>query len=74
MKTHLEALRRARRVTFIACGTSYYSALAARSLVEELGELPVTLELASDFLDRKTPVFRDDICVFISQSGETAGL
>jgi glucosamine--fructose-6-phosphate aminotransferase (isomerizing) len=30
------------------------------------------VDLASDFLDRKTPVFRDDVCFFISQSGETA--
>ncbi len=30
------------------------------------------VELASDFLDRRTPVFRDDVCIFISQSGETA--
>lgn len=30
------------------------------------------VELASDLLDRKTPIFRDDVCVFISQSGETA--
>jgi glucosamine--fructose-6-phosphate aminotransferase (isomerizing) len=41
-------------------------------LVEELTELPVILELASDFLDRETPIFRDDVCFFISQSGETA--
>jgi len=30
------------------------------------------IELASDFLDRHTPIFRDDVCFFISQSGETA--
>lgn len=30
------------------------------------------MELASDFLDRKTPIFRDDVCSFVSQSGETA--
>lgn len=41
-------------------------------ILEELSELPVVLELASDFLDRKTPIFRDDVCIFISQSGETA--
>lgn len=40
--------------------------------MEELTELPVVLELASDFLDRETPIFRDDVCFFISQSGETA--
>lgn len=32
----------------------------------------MSVELASDFLDRKTPIFRDDVCVFVSQSGETA--
>lgn len=30
------------------------------------------IELASDFLDRVTPIFRDDVCFFVSQSGETA--
>ena len=41
-----------------------------RQLLEELTELPVVVELASDFLDRSTPIFRDDVCFFISQSGE----
>ena len=40
--------------------------------MEELTELPVMVELASDLLDRNTPVFRDDVCFFVSQSGETA--
>ena len=43
-----------------------------RQLIEELTELPVMVELSSDFLDRHTPIFRDDVCFFISQSGETA--
>lgn len=43
---------------FVACGTSYHSCLAARSLVEEMVEVPVVLELASDLLDRHAPVFR----------------
>jgi glucosamine 6-phosphate synthetase-like amidotransferase/phosphosugar isomerase protein len=30
------------------------------------------VDLSSDFLDRQTPIFRDDVCFFISQSGETA--
>lgn len=54
----------------IGCGTSFHSALATRQLLEELTELPVMVELASDFLDRNTPVFRDDVCFFLSQSGE----
>lgn len=69
---HLEDIRRCRRIIMIACGTSYHSAIATRQLLEELSELPVMVELASDFLDRRTPIFRDDVCFFISQSGETA--
>ncbi len=53
-------------------GTSYHACLAARQTIEDLCELPVVLELASDLLDRRCPVFRDDTCVFVSQSGETA--
>ena len=46
----------------IGCGTSYHSAIACRALLEELTELPVMLDLASDFLDRHTPIFRYDFC------------
>ncbi|RJE17237.1 Glucosamine--fructose-6-phosphate aminotransferase, partial [Aspergillus sclerotialis] len=46
--------------------------MAVRGVFEELTEIPISVELASDFLDRQAPVFRDDTCVFVSQSGETA--
>ena len=46
--------------------------MQTRQILEELTELPVMVELASDFLDRNTPVFRDDVCFFISQSGSSA--
>jgi glucosamine--fructose-6-phosphate aminotransferase (isomerizing) len=72
LKDYINEIRRCRRLILIACGTSYHSAVATRQLLEELSELPVMVELASDFLDRSTPVFRDDVCMFISQSGETA--
>lgn len=72
LKFYMPEIRRCRRLLFIACGTSYHSAIATRQLLEELTELPVMVDLASDFLDRSTPVFRDDVCIFISQSGETA--
>jgi glucosamine--fructose-6-phosphate aminotransferase (isomerizing) len=72
IKDYLTEIKRCRRLIFIACGTSYHSAVATRQLMEELTELPCVIELASDFLDRSTPIFRDDVCFFISQSGETA--
>ena len=72
LMSYLSVIRRCRRIVFIACGTSYHSCLATRAIFEELTEIPVSIELASDFLDRKSPIFRDDVCVFVSQSGETA--
>ncbi len=72
LRAYLPYIRRGRRIVFSACGTSYHSCIATRAIFEELTEIPVSVELASDFLDRKTPIFRDDVCVFLSQSGETA--
>lgn len=68
----LSGIKKSRRMIMIACGTSYHTCLATRSIFEELTEMPVSVELASDFSDRKCPVFRDDTCIFVSQSGETA--
>ncbi|KAK9471781.1 uncharacterized protein V1510DRAFT_430926 [Dipodascopsis tothii] len=72
LSAFLGSIRRSRRIIMVACGTSYHSCLATRAIFEELTEIPIVVELASDFLDRRSPVFRDDSCVFVSQSGETA--
>ncbi|PIA34588.1 hypothetical protein AQUCO_03700107v1 [Aquilegia coerulea] len=72
LKDHLKTIRRSRRIVFIGCGTSYNAALAARPILEELSGVPVTLEIASDLLDRQGPIYREDTAVFVSQSGETA--
>jgi glutamine---fructose-6-phosphate transaminase (isomerizing) len=72
LRQYINTIRRCRRIIFIACGTSYHSCMAVRGIFEELVEIPIAVELASDFLDRQAPVFRDDTCVFVSQSGETA--
>jgi glucosamine--fructose-6-phosphate aminotransferase (isomerizing) len=72
LRQYISTIRRCRRIIFIACGTSYHSCMAVRGCFEELTEIPIAVELASDFLDRQAPVFRDDTCVFVSQSGETA--
>ncbi|AOA62062.1 Glutamine--fructose-6-phosphate aminotransferase [Komagataella phaffii CBS 7435] len=72
LKDWLPTIKRASRFLMIACGTSYHSCLATRPLFEELAGVPVSLEVASDFLDRSSPVSKNDVCFFVSQSGETA--
>ncbi|KAK4383662.1 Glutamine--fructose-6-phosphate aminotransferase [isomerizing] 2 [Sesamum angolense] len=72
IKDHLKTIRRSRRIVFIGCGTSYNAALAARPILEELSGIPVSVEIASDLLDRQGPIYREDTAIFVSQSGETA--
>ncbi|KAJ3284000.1 glutamine--fructose-6-phosphate transaminase (isomerizing) [Borealophlyctis nickersoniae] len=71
LRSHIANIRRSRRIIFCACGTSFHSCVATRAIFAELTELPIALEMASAFLDEQVPVFRDDVCVFVSQSGET---
>ena len=65
-------LHQARRFVFVACGTSLNACIAVRPLYDELAECPIQIENASDFLDRLPKIFRDDVCIFVSQSRETA--
>ena len=59
-------------VTIIACGTSYHSGLTAKYWLEELAELPVFVEIASEYRYRKPVANPNTLIVVISQSGETA--
>jgi glucosamine--fructose-6-phosphate aminotransferase (isomerizing) len=72
MSAHFEEILRAHTIIFIACGTSYNAALSVRPLFEQYTRQRIVVEVASDFNDRKPVIFRDDCCIFISQSGETA--
>jgi glucosamine--fructose-6-phosphate aminotransferase (isomerizing) len=62
----------AKRIIFIACGTSWHAALVAEYLFEELARIPVEVEYASEFRYRNPIVYEDDVVIAISQSGETA--
>ncbi|CAN1262293.1 Glutamine--fructose-6-phosphate aminotransferase [isomerizing] 1 [Linum perenne] len=64
LKDHLKTIRRSRRIVFIGCGTSYNAALATRPILEELSGVPVTMEIASDLVDRQGPIYREDTAVF----------
>jgi len=61
-----------RRVTIVACGTSYYAGMVAKYWFEQFARVPVDLDVASEFRYR-APVFEEGgLALFISQSGETA--
>ncbi len=60
------------KITAIACGTSYYAALNAKYLIEEIAGVEVEVDIASEFRYRHHPFRQDNLMLFISQSGETA--
>lgn len=67
-----DKLRNARRVIFVACGTSWHAGLVAEYLFEDFARIPVEVEYASEFRYRKPIIYPDDVIIAISQSGETA--
>ena len=62
----------AKRIIIIACGTSWHAALIGEYLIEEYAQVPVEVEYASEYRYRKPIIFKDDVVLAISQSGETA--
>ena len=62
----------ARRIIFVACGTSWHAALIGEHLIENICRIPVEVEYASEFRYRDPLLAPDDLVVIISQSGETA--
>ncbi len=68
----LDKLRRAKRIIFTACGTSWHAALVAKYMIEQCADIPVEVEYASEFRYRNPVIFPDDVIFAISQSGETA--
>ena len=59
-------------VTLIGCGTAYHSCLIAKYWIEELSSLDVNIDIASEFRYRKNRFKKDNLYIFVSQSGETA--
>ena len=59
-------------ITLIGCGTAYHSCLMAKYWFEELTQLDVNIDIASEFRYRKNRFKKDTLYVFVSQSGETA--
>ena len=61
-----------KRILLVGCGTAFYSCLIAKYWFESISGVPTHAELASEFRYRSPVVKKDDLLVFVSQSGETA--
>ena len=66
------ALGRVERMHIVACGTSYHAGLVGRYLIEDWAQVPVHVEVASEYRYRTCLAGPGDLVVGITQSGETA--
>ena len=69
---HRDRFLAARRIIFVACGTSWHASLIGEHLIENICRIPVEVEYASEFRYRNPIIREDDIVIAVSQSGETA--
>lgn len=65
-------LKEVTRFYFVACGSAYHVSLVAKNVIEDLTEIPVECDVASEFRYRNPKLQEGGMVVVISQSGETA--
>ncbi len=65
-------IKNLKRIYIVACGSAYHVGMTAKYIIEDLARIPVTVDIASEFRYRNPIIEKNDLCIFISQSGETA--
>ncbi len=67
-----EMIQKLSQIYIVACGSAWHVGMEAQYVIEEFTDLPVRVELASEFRYRKSKLQKDALVIIISQSGETA--
>ena len=67
-----EYLKSINKIYIVACGTAMHAGLAAKNAIEKLCKIQTEVDIASEFRYRDPLVDDKTLCIFISQSGETA--
>ena len=67
-----EDIKNIDQICIVACGSAYHVGVAAQYVIEDLAQIPVRTELASEFRYRKPLLSKNELVIIVSQSGETA--
>lgn len=67
-----EEMKNVSQIYIVACGSAYHVGVTAQYVIEDLAQIPVRVELASEFRYRQPLVDKNGLVIIISQSGETA--
>ena len=72
LKFTKEYLSSLNKIYIVACGTAMHAGLSGKNAIEKLCRIPVEVDIASEFRYRDPIIDEKTLCIFISQSGETA--
>ncbi len=67
-----EYLSSINKIYIVACGTAMHAGLVAKNAIEKLCKINTEVDIASEFRYREPLIDSKTLCIFISQSGETA--
>ena len=67
-----EDIKKIDKICIVACGSAYHVGVATQYVIEDLAQIPVRTELASEFRYRKPLLSQNELVIIVSQSGETA--
>lgn len=67
-----DMLKGYKNISIVACGTAMHAGLVGKYVIERIGRIPVTVDVASEFRYRYPIISNEDLVILVSQSGETA--
>lgn len=71
-KNTMPEFKKYQNIHIVACGSAYYVGCISKTLLEEYVNIPITVEVASEYRYKKNFYDKDTLVIVISQSGETA--
>ena len=72
LKFTKEYLSSLNKIYIVACGTAMHAGLTGKNSIEKLCRIPTEVDIASEFRYRDPIIDDKTLCIFLSQSGETA--
>ena len=60
------------KIHIVACGSAWHASIVGKYVIEKVSRIPVEVDLASEFRYRNPILQKNDLCIIVSQSGETA--
>ena len=65
-------IKKFKKIDIVACGSAYHTGIVGKNLIEKYADIPVNVEVASEYRYKKCFYDKDTLLIVVSQSGETA--